>query len=290
MPNAHFSVNYRRPFAPPLGNPLSANGTPSIVDWWRRFIAGVDSGAIEADFVQVAWADDVAIGSNAYATPAAAMLIGATLTGPVGFAQLGPQATLTVTAAGGDVATLTALAAAVRANTTVNRLVTASQQECRLTLTTVLAGQTVRIFGQVFTAVATAADVRAFGDFNIDGADTADAAALALAINRHPSLAGRVVAISSASTVSIFLVEDRPAADFERITNPSAATIVVNVAQPTRGVRLAVIAAVPGAIGNEVRATATGTGATIATNNATAGLLGGGTGGVTPAQTWRGVP
>lgn len=289
MPNATITVNYRRPYAPPLGSagPLTANGAPSIVDWAKRFLMGVENGMVEADYLTWAIADDVAVGSNAYMTPACAMLV---LSGGAGAVGGTIGGTLVTTAfATSDTATTTALATAIRANTTVNRFVTASSRECRVTLASVVAGTTVRIFGQVFTAVATAASIVAFGDFNIDGTDTQDATALALAINRHPSLAGRVCAVSSVGAVSIFLVEDRSPAASERITNPSAATITVNVATPTQGTRCAVIASVGGPIGNFVTATASGTGMTIVTAG-TAGQLGGGTGGATPANTWRGVP
>ena len=287
MPNFNLTVNYRRPFAPPLGNVLTGNATPTINDWVRRFVSAVDTGNIEADFIQAGWADDVAVGSNAYATPAMAMLVLSGGAGAVGGTLAGTL--VTTTWATSDTASCTALAAAIRANTSVNRIVTASTREMRVTLASVVAGTTVRICGQVFTAVATAANIVAFGDFNIDGTDTQDATALALAINRHPSLAGRVIAVGNVGAVHIFLVEDRPPVAFECITNPSAATITVNVATPTAGTRVAVIAAVPGPIGNEVRATASGTGMTIVTGGS-AGLLGGGTGGVTPTTTWRGVP
>lgn len=287
MPNAIFAVNYRRPFAPPLGQALTANNTPEIADWVSRFFEGVRSGALEVDFLQAGWADDVAVGSNAYASPAAAMLVGSGLSLAVGATIAGTL--VTATAAGGDTNTMTLVAAAIRANTTVNRIVTASQREARMTLASVLAGTTVRVCGQVFTAVANAAAIAQFGDFNIDGTDTQDAAALALAINRHPSLAGRVLAIPNAAVVHVFLVEDRAPAPFERINTPSAATITVNVGEFTVGTRVAIIAAVPGPIGNEVRATASGTGMTIVTGGG-AGFLGLGTGGVTPTTTWRGVP
>jgi hypothetical protein len=66
------------------------------------------------------------------------------------------------------------------------------------------------------------------------------------------------------------------------ITNPgSFTTFTINAANPVAGDACAVLAIVPGDIGNEVRlSTPTGTNVTVATNG-TAGFLGNGTGGGT---------
>lgn len=284
MPSAQITVNFRRPFAFPLAR--SNQATEASARWLTRFLQAVDDGHVEADFLQLSSNEDVAVGSNAYSGPGSAVLVLAAGAGAVGATIAGTL--VTVTWATSDTNTMTLLDAAIKANTSVNRIVTSSQREMRLTLASVAAGTTVRICGIVFTAVATAANIVAFGDYNIDGADAADATALALAINRHPALAGRVVATAVSNSVSIFMV-DGFFSPFNRITNPSAATITVNVNEPTLGTRLAIIANTPGPIGNEVRATASGTGMTINTAG-TAGLLGGGTGGALPTLTFRGQP
>ena len=178
--------------------------------------------------------------------------------------------------------------AAINANTSVNRIVTASNRCAQVTLASVAAGDRISIFGCSFVAVTNSAAVLVPGDYNIDGTDTQDATALALAINRHPVLAGRVVAVSSGAVVFIFLVEDRAPTQRECVCNPPT-TITVNVAVPTAGARTVVTAQVPGLIGNEVRLAASGTGMTAVTAGG-AGLLGNGKGGGTVANTFRVIP
>ena len=64
-------------------------------------------------------------------------------------------------------------------------------------------------------------------------------------------------------------------------TPVSATTFTINTAIPTAGAVTAILATVPGDIGNEVRLTASGTNVTAITNG-TAGFLGHGTGGAVP--------
>lgn len=284
MPNLNLSINYRRPLALPLKTGIEKGR--ELGQWLSRVIDGLSSGNLEADHAQLCIADDVALGDNAYGQPAHAMLVGSSLSGSVGGTIAGTA--VTVTASGGDTATQTALVAAILANTSVNRIVAASNRAAQVTLASVAAGDRINIFGCNFVAVATSAAVLVPGDFNIDGTDTQDATALALAINRHPVLAGRVVAISSAAVVFIFLIEDRAPNERECITNPPT-TITVNVAKPTAGARTAVVCLTPGLVGNEVRLAASGTGMTAVTAG-TAGQLGNGKGGGTAANTFRVVP
>jgi hypothetical protein len=283
MPNMNISINYRRPFgAVQLYQGKSA--LRSVIN----ALVGIDASHTEADAVKVSYNDTVAPNSNlAYAGQAAALLVGSTLTGAVG-GTIGGTA-VTVTAAGGDTATQTLLVAAIKANTTVNTFVTATSKLAQLTVASVVAGTTVTIWGQVFTALANGVTPTQFGQFSVGASDTACALALTNAINQHPSLAGRIRAVSLVGAVFVGTVDDRVPAAFERITNPSATTITVNTGVPVAGTRCMVLAAVPGTIGNFVDIVASGTGMTLATNGA-ASKLGSGMGGGTPAFTIDVVP
>lgn len=272
MPNLTISVNHRRAFGPP--RPRHAG-----LKWLKEFLAAISSGDRQGDCVAVAYSDSIAVGNDATLGPACGALVGSTLSGSVGGTIGGTL--VTVTAAGGDTATQTALAAAIRNNTTVNRFITASNQTMQLSLATVLAGTTVQICGQTFTAVGSAGAVTQFGHFDISGTDTQDAASLALAINRHPTLAGRIRAVSNVGAVYIALLDlSRPASAFDCIQAPSAATITIQRGTPIAG-PITVLAAQFGQwgpIGNFCTVVASGTGMTYATNGA-AGQMGGGTGG-----------
>ena len=91
-------------------------------------------------------------------------------------------------------------------------------------------------------------------------------------------MSGRFRAVSSAAVVYLAPVDrQRPLGPFDSIGR-APATITVNRAVPAAGAQTMVIANIPGALGNECRLTASGTGMTAATNGS-AGFLGGGTGG-----------
>lgn len=268
MPNQNFSINTRRPFGVVRGGRQTLR---DLANWLEKII----SGKVQSDAVVFSRQDAVALGDAAYGGQACGLLVGSTLTGTVGATIDGTA--VTVTAAGGDTATQTLLAAAIKANSSVNAKVTCAQRVAQLTLASVLVGTTVRIFGVLFTAVS-GTPVNP-GEFDISGSDTADATSLALAINRHPSLAGRCRAVSSVGAVYVGLLEDRTALPGEIINLASAATITINTAVPVAGATLLVLAAVPGAIGNCCTVVASGTGMTYATANA--GKLGAGQGGGT---------
>jgi len=239
------------------------------------------AGTNQSDGFIISVNDDVALGNTSFAGQAVAMLVAATASGAVGGTICGTA--VTVTAAGGDTATMTALAAAIRGNTSVNRRVTATNVSMGVTLASVTAGQQVNICGALFTAVSgTPGNI---GDFDISGTDTADATSLALAINRHPSLALRYRAVSSVGAVRIFPTTARtisPLTISDKFAGvlSFASTITVNTQFPVATAFCAVLADVPGDIGNECRLTASGTGMTAVTNG-TAGFLGNGTGGGT---------
>ena len=270
MPNVTLTINTRRPFGAVRGSgPTRRQPLIDVMSWLNKVI----SGEVQSDSCIVSRQDAVALGDLAYAGHAVAALVGSTLAGSVGVTIDGTA--VTVTASGGDTATQTALVAAIKANASVNSKVTAAQRVAQMTLASVVAGTTVIVFGTKFTAVSgTPAN---FGEFDISGADAADATSLALAINRHPSLAGRCRAVANGAVVYVGLLEDRAAILGESIVLPSAATITVNTSIPVAGAVVLLIAAVPGQIGNCCTAVASGTGMSLATANA--GKLGGGTGG-----------
>lgn len=273
MPNVNISISTRRPFGPLM---TGRRGLTSL----RDLINEIIGGQTQSDCVVYSRNDAVAFGSEAYPGQAVAALVFASSAGMVGCTLAGTV--VTVTWATSDVLSMSAWCAAVRANASVNRYVTAANRVTSITLASVTAGQGLNICGVRFTAVGAAPT--AFGEFDVSGSDTADATSLALAINRHPSLAGRVRAVSSTGVVYIGLTESRAATPDETVT-PYATTITLNTAPnfPAHTVGL-VLAMVPGAIGTEVRcSTATGTNVSLATNG-TAGFLGNGTGGASAAN------
>lgn len=278
MPNMLISINYRRPIGP--FHWTQVEGVRSLQKW----LAGVLSGHVEADDMKFLYNDSIAPNSSAsYAGSAAALLVASSASGAVGGTIAGTA--VTVTAAGGDIATMSALAAAIRANASINRVVTANNKCAAMTCTSVVAGTTVEIWNTKFTALANGVTPTDFAQFSVGASDTAAGTNLALAINQHPSLTGRITAVSSAGLVVIAKVDSttNPLA-LEGIRNPSAATIAISAPLPVASARCMIFASVPGTIGNEVRAAASGTGMSIATNGA-AGLMGGGSGGGIPAFT-----
>lgn len=275
MPNLRISINSRRPFGL-MG--ARSRGSESG-RWLLNALEAAISGKSPSPSIMWDVNDDTALGATAFSSPAVAGLSMASSSGAVGGTIGGTL--ITVTWATSDTASSTALAAAIRASATHNRKVTATNLSMRVSLATVTAGQYIDICGIRFTAVnGTPANV---GEFDMSGADSADAASLAQAIMRHPSLAGRYVALSSSGSVYVFPSSDRSGnvmgTKFEAITNPGGfSTLTVNVATLTAGAVTAVIAATGGDIGNEVRLTASGTNVTAVTNGS-AGFLGNGCGG-----------
>lgn len=275
MPNLRISINSRRPFGL-MGNRSRGSEAGR---WLLNALEAAVTGRNPSPSIMWDVNDDVSLGATAFSTPAVAALVMASSSGSVG-GSIGGVA-VTVTWATSDTASSTALAAAIRALATVNRKVTATNMAMKLTLASVTVGQYVDICGIRFTAVSgTPANA---GEFDISGTDTADATSLAQAIARHPSLAGRYVAVSSVGAVYVFPTTDRSGnvagTGFEAITNPGGfSTVTINTAKLTAGAVTAIIAATGGDIGNEVRLTASGTNVSAITNG-TAGFLGNGCGG-----------
>lgn len=271
MPNVSIFINSRRPFG---RNWSGKRGMKELI----KFLTAAESGAIQADNITYGSNDTVALGDQAYPGQAVAALVGSTLTGAVGATIDGTL--VTATAAGGDAATQALVAAAINANASVNRKVSAANRVAQMTLASVLAGTVIRVWGTDFTAVNGAPTQ--FGQFDMSGADAADATSLALAINRHPSLVGRCRAVSNGAVVYVGLLEQRVASDWERIGPASATTITVNVAIPVSSAICLVFAQATGQLGECCTIVASGTGMTVATANA--GKLGSGTGGPTVLQ------
>lgn len=180
---------------------------------------------------------------------------------------------LTATAAGGDTATAGLIVAAINASTNalVQGLVTASNLSATVTCASVAAGDTVNFAGFTFTATSGVTPSGVSGQnlfaFDVSGNDSADATALAAAINAAPVLQHFVFAIPVAAVVRIF---SRTAAW------PSGPGVFTNILLTSNGTRLATSGAAlaasalvgvsstfPGVQGNTITFTATGTGVTV---------------------------
>lgn len=234
----------------------------------------IASGREPSDGVSWNANDATALGSEAFLSPAAGVLVCSGGAGAMGATIDGTLVTAAFSTS--DTVTAGLIAAAIRANTSVNRKVTATNIGMQLTLASVTAGQFIDICNTRFTAVSGAP--ANFGEFDMSGSDTADATSLALAINRHPSLSMRWKAVSSAAVVYLFPTTDRAGRQFETIVNSGPfTTFTVQQATPAAGTKVGIIAINPGPIGECCTVVASGTGVTYSTANA--GKLGGAMGG-----------
>jgi hypothetical protein len=276
MPNFTATFNVKRP----TGLGATARSGTEVLRYLLNAVESAIAGTNQSDGVMFNVTDIESLGAIAYAGQAIGAIIIGAVVDTAGATVCG---TVLSTAVGADgAATMTLLAAAIRASTAVNRKVTATNISMRVTLATVTAGQFIVIGGVKFIAV-NGTPVN-FGEFDMSGNDTADALSLVTAINRHPQTALRYRALSVAGLVHVFPTTSRtltPTQDkWAAITNPgSFTTFTINAPNPVAGDSCAVLAIVPGDIGNECRlSTPTGTNVTVATNG-TAGFLGLGTGG-----------
>ena len=288
MPNLKFSVNYRYPIGQQL---TQIEGMRKVV---VSFLEGVVGGRIPADSVKYAYNDTVAVGNAAYGGQAAGLLVLSGGSGAVG-GTIGVTLK-TVAFATSDTVTSTALAAAIRTDPVIGMYATATNKLAQMTLVSVLAGTTVEIWNTTFTSIASGVAPANFTQYSIGASDTAAALNLATAINQHPSLAGRIRAVSILGVVFIGGVDDRVPTKYETIINPrnpaggAATTLTVNAPIPVAGPRTMVLANEYGVIGNFVPVVLSGVGMTFSTNNAVAGNLGGGTGGAMPSLTQDVLP
>lgn len=203
--------------------------------------------------------------------PAAAngALISASGTGTVGAVING--VTVTDTWATSDTVSAGLVAVAINASTNalVQHVVRATNLKTVVTLASVLAGTTINLAGFVFTAVTAATGNNGTlhkGDFDISGSDTADAAALAIAINSHPAASRFLGAIPIAGAVHVF---PKSVAWFSgpnappNVVTASAATVTVGSATFAASAYCCVWATHRTKWGNHITFTATGTGQTI---------------------------
>lgn len=270
MPSLNICIGFKNP----IQNMSQADGA-TLLTYLAKFVSGAASGKMPATYA-VATVENGNALATGYPAQAAARLIFASSSGDVGAVIAG---TTVVVAHSADTASMTAFCAAVRANASVNRVVTATDLTMRATVGVVTAGQQFKLGNAIFTAVnGTATN---FGTFDMSSGTAATIAAnIAAAINRNPGTQGRYVAVSSGATLEVGLSTERAVGPDDVLRSFAGSTLVVTKLSPTRdGVGL-IIAVVPGQIGNEIRAAASGTNVTIATNGS-AGLLGGGQGGGT---------
>jgi hypothetical protein len=272
MPTLDISVTTKRQLGLLRSSTIGTEALRHILN----VLEGVASGREPSDGVRWNSNDTTGLSDQSVNAPACGVLVGSTFTGAVGATIDGTL--VTATAAGGDTATAGLIAAAIRANTSVNRKVTATNVGMQLTLASVTAGQYIDICNTRFTAVnGTPVNI---GEFDMSGADTADALSLALAINRHPSLAMRWRAVSALGVVHLFPTTDRLGRQFEVIINSGAfSTFTIQSGVPAASNKVGIIAMESGPLGECCTVVASGTGCTYSTANA--GKLGDSRGGGT---------
>lgn len=189
---------------------------------------------------------------------------------------------VSVTPSGGDTASCGLLAAAINAssNALVQGFVTASNLSTTLALTSVAAGSTVTICGRTFLAVSGTVPNTVSGasvaTFDISGNDTADAAALAAAINSCPSTSRYVAAISTTSTVyllarqfnftspSTFAWPSGPGVPPNTVISQASSIVAAGASMAASAV-VGIVCAYPGIAGNSITLAASAGGGTAAT-------------------------
>lgn len=192
-----------------------------------------------------------------------------------------------VTPAGGDTASCGLLAAAVNAssNALVQGFVTSNNLSATATLASVVAGTYIDICGYRFTGTSgvPAAIVSGgnYGNFDVSGNDTADAAALAAAVNAMPGLSRFIAAVPVAGVVYLCARQ----ATFSGTTTftwpsapgtppntlyASAATITLSATALAAAARCNILACTPGVLGNAITiAAAAGSGTAAVLNTET---------------------
>jgi len=197
--------------------------------------------------------------------------ISASGSGAVGIVIAG--VTLTDTWATSDTISAGLVAAAINASTNAKTqyLIGSTNLKSTLSLATVLAGTIITVAGFRFLAIAGTTESGKDGDFVIGGSDTADAASLALAINRHPYANKYLFAIPAVGDCHVFpkaaawwtaTTAGTPNFPANRV-QASAATVTVGSATFAASAYYGVYCKVPGKIGNNIVVAASGTGQTI---------------------------
>jgi len=257
-------INHRVPLD--LGR-NNSRGNREVVQALANLLSGQGVGTIDALTLN---ANQGTIGSNA----------GATLVLSGGSSAVGGiinGVTVTATFASSDINTQGLVAAAINAsvNALVQGFVRASNVAGSLTLASVVAGTRVniRVGSSTYEFTATSAATGRLGDFDISGNDTADALALANAINVYPALNQSIRAESVAGVCHVYALDGSATG---KVMTVSAATITV--AAFAASARCHVAAIIPGGHGNAITIALSGTGMTVANSNA---RLVGGAGGLT---------
>ena len=212
----------------------------------------VDSGSVEPAFAS------------------AILDLSSTSTGSVGATINGVAVTATYATSPLNTAGLVAAAINASSNALVKGLVQASNLGCTLTLTSVAAGDTVTILGSRFVATSgTPATIVTGGNlfsFDCSGSDSADATALAAAINTAPGLSLLVCAYADSNAVYVMSrTATYPAGPGvpANVVASQASTIVASAASLTAIAYVGITACVPGVTGNTQTIAASGTGAAI---------------------------
>ena len=271
MPSLNLAINFHR--AP--GNVSQMKGA-TLLRYIANLVQGAAAGKNPANSVIASIENGAALGTG-YLQQSCARMALSSGAGTVGPTIAGVAATQTW--ATSDTATMTAICAGIRANASINRIVTACNLTMRLTCGVVTAGQQVRIGAAVFTAVNGTPTLENTFDMS-SGVAATIAASLVLAINRSTGCQGKYVACAASAVIDVCLSTNRAVGQSDSVQTFAPATITVQKPTPAVDAVGFIICNTPGLVGNEVRATIAGTGATITTPGTT-NCLGGGQGGGT---------
>lgn len=189
---------------------------------------------------------------------------------------------VTVTATWATSDTVSAGLAAAAINASVNALVqgfvSSNNLSATVTCATVVAGNTVNVGGETFTAFsgtpANATSMSTVGVFDCSGSNSATATALARAINIHPVVSRYFTAVPVAAVVRIFAVQFTQASGVfswptgpgvlpNTITSSSSSTLAVSNNGVTAGTVFSLYALQPGITGNAITTALSGTGVTV---------------------------
>lgn len=191
--------------------------------------------------------------------------------------------TVTATFATSDANTAGLISTAINASSSalVQGFVRASNAFATLTLATMTAGSLVRVRlgsgaqASEYVFVATSSATGKLGEFDISGNDTADATALCAAINAFPVVNQMIRAENVAGVAYLYAMDGSISGKDVSV----AGSGITRTAGFALGTRIHVENPIPGAHGNAITFTATGTGMTVAnTNTRMVGGLGGVTG------------
>lgn len=278
MPISVAYLRHRKPVdygTAPGSTTISRRGS----ELFRRFVnlatASLGVGSADAEYTLVYTSTDPACAVAGITTTTAGTSLTATINGVA----------VAVTPAGGDITSCGLLAQAINASTNalVQGFVQASNLSATLTLTGATAGVTVDICGTRFVGTTGTPPTLVSGGnlctFDISGSDTADALALATAINQAPGVSRYVAAISVAGVVHLFARQAVASGTnaFTWATGPgvpvnsiisNTATIVASTATLAATAKVGIVACAPGVTGNAftvAAASGTGTTATLGT-------------------------